>query len=416
MDIQRPDLRRKQRLRRSLWIFSGAILVLSAITILYRLEPSVPKVDRMSVWVETVREGGFVREIRGSGTLVPRETRLVSSTSPGTVEKILVRPGASVDAETVLVEISNPQLTQETEEYHWELEAMSADLISLEAELERQLLDARASHASVKADLEAELLEAAAQEELSERGIVSRIQYQQTRLRANQLDARLRFESERIQNLEASIKAQLVAEQARLEQARQRYSRYEMQLEGLRVRAGVSGVLQRIDVEEGQQISAASAVGQVARPDELIAVLRIPESQAQNVQLGLGVNIDTGNAEAAGRVTRIDPAVVGGTVQVDVEIVSEVPSGARPDLSVTGTIQLERVENVLYISRPASGQPESTISLFRLGENDEAERVAVELGRASIGDVEILSGLKLGDRVILSNTSQWDDHNRIRLY
>ena len=415
MDIRRPDLKRKRQLKRTLWIGIAISALLLLAVVVSQLEPNAPEVDADSVWVEAVRRGDFVREVRGPGTLVPSDTRLVSTASAGTVERILVRPGARVDADTILVEISNPQMVQEVEEIRWEVDAMAADLISLEAELERQLLDARGSLATIRAEHEVARLEADAQEELKERRIVSSIKYQQTRVLANELGTRVQLEEERIERLEASIQAQLDAESARLEQARQRLQRHKQRVADLSIRAGVAGVVQRIDVEEGQRLESAANVGQVARPDDLIAELRIPESQARLIEIDQQVTVDTRNAQVLGRVIRINPAVVEGTVQVDVELTGELPQGARPDLSVDGTIQLELLENVLFVGRPAGSQPESTLSLFRVEANGEAERVTVELGRASVNEVEIRAGLQPGDRVILSNTSQWDDHDRIRL-
>ncbi len=415
MDIQRPDLKRKRQFKRALWIGVSVVVLTVVGLVVYRLEPAVPKVERSALWMDTVRSGEFVREVRGPGSLVPRETRWISASSAGRVERVLVRPGAWVEPDTVLVELSNPELVQAVEEIRWEVDAMKAGLASLEAELERQLLDARGALAATRADHESARLEAAAEEDLAKQGIVSRIRYQQTRLRADQLEVRVDLETERIERLQASIHAQVEAERARLEQARQRHRRHQQRLDDLSVQAGVAGVLQRIDVEEGQQVDPGINVGRVARPDELIAELRIPESQARDIQLDQLVTVDTRNAEVPGHVIRIDPAVVGGTVQVDVELTGELPPGARPDLSVDGTILLERLEDVVFVGRPSYGQPESTVSLFRVDDNGHAHRIAVELGRASVNIIEVRAGLDPGDQVILSDTSRWDGHERIRL-
>jgi len=415
MDIHRPDLKRQRQRKHALRGGAAAAALVVIGIFLYRIEPALPRVDRGAVWMDTVRSGELVREVRGPGSLVPRETRWVVAASAGRVERILVRPGARVEPDTLLIQLSNPQLIQEVEEIRWEGEALAAGLASLEAELKRQLLDARAGLATARADHESVRLEAVAEQELAERGIVSRIRYQQTRLRTDQLALRVQLETERIERLQASIQAQLEAERARLQQAQQRHRRYQQRLADLGVRAGVAGVLQRIDVEEGQQVDPGVNVGRVARPDELIAELRIPASQARDIQLDQAVTVDTRNAEVPGHVIRIDPAVVAGTVQVDVALTGKLPPGARPDLSVDGTVQLERLQGVLFVGRPAYGQPQSTVSLFRLDGNGRAQRVTVELGRASVELIEVRAGLAPGDRVILSDTSQWDGYDQIRL-
>jgi len=415
VDIHRPELKHKRRMmqRLALAIFVTVLLVIGALV--FRMEPAVPKIDGQSVWSDTVREGEFVIAVRGQGSLVPRNTRWVPASSAGRVERIAIRPGAWVEPDSVLVELSNPELVQEAEELRWDVDAMAAGLTSLEAELERQLLDARSTLAVVSADHESANLEALAEEELAERGIVSRIRYRQTRLRADQLHIRVQIEKERIEQLKSSVKAQVAAEQARLEQARHRYHRHQQRLEDLSVRAGVAGVLQRIDVEEGQQLQPGVNVGRVAQPDELIAELRIPESQAGDVRLDQVVSIDTRGAKIEGRVMRIDPAVVNGSVQVDVALNGSLPVGARPDLSVDGMIEIERVANTLFVGRPAYGEPGATVRLFRIDGQGQANRVPVQLGRASVHLIEIQSGLQPGDLVILSDTSNWNGHERIRM-
>ncbi len=415
MDIHRPELKHQRRRKQRLAAVLGIIGLVVIAGLALRLDPAVPKVDSRSVWSDTVREGEFVIAVRGQGSLVPRETRWVPAASAGRVERIAIRPGAWVEADSVLVELSNPELVQEVEELRWELDAMTAGLASLEAELERQLLDARSTVAVVRADRESADLEALAEQELAARGIVSRIRYNQTKLRAEQLAVRAQLEEERMERLRLSVQAQMTAEQARLEQARQRYRRHRQRLEDLEVRAGVAGVLQRIDVEEGQQLQPGVNVGRVAQPDELIAELRIPESQAGDVRIDQVVHVDTRGAKVKGRVIRIDPAVVNGSVQVDVELNGSLPVGARPDLSVDGVIEIDRIDHTLFVGRPAFGEPGATVRLYRVDHQGHAERVPVELGQASVHLIEIRSGLQPGDRVILSDTSGWNGHDRIRL-
>jgi HlyD family secretion protein len=306
-------------------------------------------------------------------------------------------------------------LVQQAEESRWAAEAAAAEWRSLEAELDRQLLDARAGLTAVQADYESARLQAEAEGELAQKGVVSKLQFRQTELRTEQLKIRLPLEEQRITRLEASIKAQLAAQQAGVEQANRLYRRRAQQVADLAIRAGIDGVLQQVPVEEGQQVELGANVARVARPDELIAELRIAETQARDIQLDLPVSVDTRNGIVAGRVIRIDPAVQNGSVQVDVELTGELPAGARPDLSVDGTIEIEHLGDVVFVGRPAYGQPDSTVGLFKLDADGQARRVQVALGRASVNLIEIRSGLQPGDRVILSDTSAWDEYDRIRL-
>ncbi|MCH8477773.1 MAG: HlyD family efflux transporter periplasmic adaptor subunit [Wenzhouxiangella sp.] len=415
MDIARPELKRHRRLRQIVMIGAATLLLLALAWLALRAEPAAPRVDRAAGGLETVEVGERVRQVRGPGSLVPRETRWVPAASAGRVERILIRPGARVTPETVLIELSNPELVQEVDERRFDIEAMEANLASLRADLERQLLDAHMALASARADHASHRLEAEAEAELAERGIVSQIQYQRSALRVSQMAERVEMEKERIVRIEASIRSQLNAESARLAQARQRLARLEQRLADLHVRAGVAGVLQRIDVEEGQQLLAGANIGRIVDPDDLIAQLRISESQAREIALDQPATIDTRGSLIGGRVVRIDPTVTDGTVQVDIELTDTLPVGARPDLSVDGLVELERLSDVLHVGRPAYGQPESAISLFRLNDNGHAERVPVRLGRASVNRVEVVSGLAAGDRVILSDLSSHAGHDRLRL-
>ncbi len=415
MDIARPERKRQRRMRQAVIGGMAAVAVVALVLIALRAEPAAPRIDRGSVWIDTVQHGELVRQVRGPGQLTPRETRWVPTASAGRVERIVIRPGAWVDADSVLVELSNPELLQEVEERRWEVEALEAGLASLRADLERQLLDARMTLAAARADHESHRLEAEAEAELAERGIVSQIRYRQSALRAAQMAERVSMETERITQIESSVRSQLDAEAARLAQARQRLARHEQRLADLSVRAGVSGVLQRIDVEEGQQVLPGANIGRIVDPEDLMAQVRISENQAREIALDQLATIDTRGALIPGRVIRIDPAVTDGTVQVDIELTGPLPAGARPDLSVDGLIELERLDNVLHLGRPAFGQPESTVSLFRVDDNGQARRVSVTLGRASVNRVEIRSGLAAGDQVILSDLSAHDGHDRLRL-
>lgn len=415
MDIKRPELKKRRQRKRA--IIGG--LTLLAITVLVvavgSINPALPEVPASSVWIGPVERGAFTREVRGPGSLMPKYIRWIPASSGGRVERIVAKPGVQVESETVLVEMSNPELVQQLEEARWSAEAAEADRDSLAAELDRALLEAQSILAAVMSDAESARLQADAEKTLSEKGVVSTIQYRQSELSASQLETRVGFEEQRVMRLGASHAAQLAAENARVEQARRMVQRRRHQVEDLSIRAGMAGVLQEIAVEPGQQVQIGANVARVARPDDLIAELRIAETQAREIQIGQNVRVDTRNAVVPGRVMRIDPAVQSGTVQVDVELIGDLPPGARPDLSVDGTIELERLDDVLHVGRPASGQPESRVSLYRLVDNDTAERAVVELGRASVGRIEIRSGLAAGDRVILSDMSQWSEHERVRL-
>jgi len=415
MDIVRPELKQKRRRRQIVIAAASTLAVATLAGFVLTLDPALPRVDRNAAWIGVVERGDFTREVRGPGSLVPKVIRWIPAVSGGRVERIVAKPGVLVETGTVLVQLSNPELIQQLEEARWAAEARQADRDSLEAELERALLEAQASLAGLRSDAESARLQADAEKILSDKGIVSVIQYRQSELRASQLETRAEFEEQRIERLRASHQAQLSAEQARVEQALRLVERRKQQVGDLDIRAGMRGVLQEVAVEPGEQVQISANVARVAQPEELIAELRIAETQAREISLGQTVRVDTRNGIVPGRVMRLDPAVQNGTVQVDVELTGELPPGARPDLSVDGTIELERLENVLHVGRPASGQPDGRASLYRLVDDSVAERIVVELGRASVGRIEIRTGLNEGDRVILSDMSQWSEHDRVRL-
>jgi HlyD family secretion protein len=416
VDIARPERKRKKRLRQALLGAAGIAILVVLTVALMRLEPAAPSVARASVWVDTVKEGEMLREVRGTGTLVPREIRWIAAQTDGRVERIVVRPGAEVTPDTVLVEMTNPDLEQQTEEARFAMEAAEAELTALKPKLRSQQLDERAALAAAQSDYKSAQLQAEAEKPLAEEGIVPGVQYERSKLLVEQLATQVQIEQQRLDEFADSMKAQLASQEAQYEQARNMYDRRRAQVESLKVRAGLAGVLQEVLVEAGQRVTLGANIARVARPDDLQAELKIPETQARDVQLGQRVSVDTRNGVVEGRVARIDPAVQGGTVQVDVELTSPLPQGARPDLSVDGTIEIERVEHTVYTGRPAYGQSDSTISLFKLIDDGRyAVRVPVKLGRTSVNAVEIEQGLEPGDQVILSDTSQWDDDDRIRL-
>ncbi len=417
MDIARPELKQLRQRRRILTGVIAALLISLAAIAVSRVEPAAPQVDRQTVWIDTVKRGDLLREVRGPGQLVPKEIRWISADAASRVERVLVRPGARVEAETQILELRNPEIDDQMLAARAAFEAAKADREARRIQLQSQVLDQKANLAAVQADYEGAKLQAEAEAELNRRGIVSALQYRQSQLRADQLSVRLDIERQRIAMLGNNLDAQMAAERARLDQLQNTYELRRRQAEALHVRAGMSGIVQVIAVEEGQQVIPGANLARVARPDVLRAELRVPETQAKDVKLDQNVRVDTRNGIVPGRVVRIDPAVQNGSVQVDVDLEGELPPGARPDLSVDGTIEIEKLINVLFVGRPAFGQAESTTTLFRLeADGDTARRVPVQLGRASVSLIEVTKGLEPGDRVVLSDTSSYDEHDRLRLH
>ena len=416
MDIKRP---RKNRRRLKLAAYATAA-VLAAVLITYglsRLKPAAPSVARGTVWTDSVKRGQMLRQVRGIGTLVPEEIRQVAAPVEGRVERIFAQPGEQVGAGTVLVELSNPTLRQSTVDVEFQIKSAEADLNNLRARLESERMSQQAATAQIQAEYSQARIQLDTDEELAKEGLVPAITLRISRVRVEQLKNRLEIEGKRVGSNRQSVEAQVAAQQARIAQLRAQLRLNQEQVNSLLVRAGTNGVLQQVTVEVGQQITPGTNIARVADPSSLKAVLQIPETQAKDIQLGQVAAVDTrGAGVVPGRVVRIDPAVQNGTVPVDVQLEGGLPSGARPDLSVDGTVELERLENVLYVSRPATGAAQSTITLFRIEEGGrEAVRVPVRLGRTSVNTVEILEGLREGDTIILSDTSQWDGVDRLRL-
>lgn len=415
MDIARTDLKLKKRRKQLVSAVAAGLAVLTLVVFILQLDPAVPTVNRSSVWIDTVQRGDMLRQVRGVGTLVPEEVRWIAAASAARVDRVLVKPGAEVTPDSVLVEMSNPELARQLSEARAAVTAAEADYAALKVQLQSQVLDQKAAVASARAEYESIRLQAEAEAELLEEHIIPAIQYQRSLLAAEQLKVRYAVEQERVQTLQDSVEAQLRAEQARLDQLRETLKLRLAQVDALTVRAGIAGVLQALEVEAGQRVSTGTTIARVAKPDMLMAELRIAETQAKDIRLNQKVTVDTRNDLVEGRVTRIDPAVTNGTVQVDVELTGELPAGARPDLSVDGTVLIEKLENVLYVGRPAFSQPESSTTLFRITGKGTAVRVPVELGRASVNVIEVRKGLTAGDRVILSDSSAWDGHARLEL-
>lgn len=417
MDIPRKSSTvRSRRLRRIIYsIF--ALGLAAAITVgLSRLQPAAPSVDRATVWIDTVKQGQMLRQVRGLGTLVPEEIRSIAAANEGRVERILVRPGAQVRTDTVLVELSNPELELNALDAESKMKAAEAALTDLRVRLESQLLDLKAAGATVQADYHQAKLQAEANEELAKKGLVSDLTLKLSRSRAEELATRFDIEQKRLSINAESVQAQLAVQQANLDQLRELYQFRRKEVDALKVRAGIEGVLQQLPLEVGQRVTPGTNLARVAQPQRLKAELKIAETQAKDIVLGQVASIDTRNGIVPGRVVRIDPAVQQGTVTVDVALEGPLPQGARPDLSVDGTIELERLENVVHVGRPVNGQANSVVGLFKLDpDGKNASRIQVKLGRSSVNTIEIVEGLKPGEQVILSDTSAWDAYDRIRL-
>ncbi len=416
MDIARPELRQRKR-RRQMLVGAGLLLlVVAAGAGLAALGPAMPTVERSSLLVGTVKRGELLREVRGPGTLVPKEIRWIAADTAARVEQILVRPGATVEPDSVILELDNPELEGDLLAATAEVTAAQSDLAAKRTELQSRLLDQQAAEAQAKADYESARMQAESEKTVAEKGIIPAVQYRRSLVALEQLRYRVDIEGQRVAEFRRNIAAQVAAAKARLDQLAAARDLRQRQVERLHVRAGIAGVLQQVPVEAGQQVAAGSNLARVARPGELMAELRIAETQAKDVALGQAVRIDTRNGIVDGRVLRVDPAVQNGSVQVDVDLTGKLPPGARPDLSVDGTIEIERLPDVLYVGRPAFGEPGSDVRLFRLDPaSGIATRVAVRLGKSSVNLVEVLDGLEVGDQVVLSDTSAWDQHDRIRL-
>jgi len=396
---------------------AAGLIVLVGVTVgLRRLRPAAPSVEKGTVWMDTVQRGPMVREVLGQGTLVPEEIQWLAARTSARVERVPVKPGAVVKADTIILELSNSDLELQALEADRQLAQAQAELVNLQASLNSQKLAQESTVASIGSDLADARRRARADEELAKKGFLSELEQGQTLGRANELSGRLEFEKKRLAAQSQGITAQVAAQRAQVERLRSIAQFRRKEVDGLKLRAGVDGVLQELSLQNGQAVAAGTLLAKVVRPDKLKAEIRIPETQAKDVVIGQKATVDTRNGVVAGHVVRIDPAAQAGTVRVDVTLDGPLPAGARPDLNVEGTIEIERLPSVLYVGRPASGQPGTTVGLFRLdADGTAAERTPVKLGRSSVKNIEIVAGLHEGDRVILSDMSQWDQVDRIRL-
>lgn len=417
VDIARdPAILRRKRLRRALYGVVALLLVAGISVALARMQPAAPTVDRATLLIDTVKRGALIREVRGLGTLVPEDTRWIPAVTDGRVERILLRPGAHVTADSVILELSNPQVQQEAITARLALESADAALANLRVQLQNDLLAEEAQVAALQADYTQARLDAETNEELSKRKLVADLILKQSRAKADALQTRVELEKKRLAASRDSIPERLRVQQAAIDQARAAADLQDSRLTSLKVRPGFTGVLQQVPVEVGQQVAPGQNLARVADPMRLKAELKIAETQARDVDIGQPAQIDTRNGIIAGVVSRKDPAAQNGTVTVDVTLTEDLPRGAVPDLSVDGTIQLEHLTNVLYVGRPAFGQDQSTIGMFRIvDDSGDAQRVQVKVGRSSVNSIEIVSGLKEGDQVVLSDMSAWDAVDRVRL-
>jgi HlyD family secretion protein len=416
MDIARPSNAKKKRIKQAIYAGVGLLAVVLVSVGLSRLKPAAPTVERAVVWPAKVERGPMVRQVRGLGTLTPEDIRWIPATTQGRVERIILRPGTQVKSGDVILELTNPQLEQQLQDAQLKLGAAEAGLANIRVQLNNDLLAQRAVTANIEADFNKAKMQAQMNEALAKDQLVSNLVLEQSRVDATSLGVRNQISKDQLESKAASMKAQMDVQQSLVDQARAFLRLTQQQRDELKVRAGLDGMLQLVPVEVGQQVAPGTNLARVANPSRLKAEIKIAETQAKDIQLGQKAEVDTRNGIVQGRVARIDPSVQNGTRTVDVTLTGDLPKGAVPDLSVDGTIELERLNDVLFMGRPAFGQDQSVVGLFKIGEDGvNAERVQVKLGRSSVNTIEVLSGLKVGDQVILSDMSAYDAYDRIRL-
>ncbi len=418
MDIARPDLKLQKRRRQMNLAGITAVVVVLATIGVSRLRPAAPSVERGTVWTDTVKRGPMLRQVRGLGSLIPSQesVRQIPAETEATVVRIRILPGTQVKAESILLEMSNPQTEQATVDAQLQLKAAEAEYQSQRVTLESNLMNEKAGAATVNADYSQARRQADTDKALFDLGVISGLAYKASKGKSEELTTRNDIETQRLVIGQKAIESQLAEQQAKVEQMRTLAALKRKQLDALQVRAGIDGVLVDLPLQVGQHVQPGTMLAKVVQPNHLMAELKIAETQARDVQFGEPASIDTHNGIISGTVMRVDPAVQNGTVTVDVKLTGDLPKGARPDLSVDGTIDLERLDNVLYVGRPAFGQENSTISLFKLdADGKEAARVPVKVGRESVNSIQVIEGLHEGDTVILSDMSRWDKTDRIRL-
>lgn len=430
MDIQRgKEVRRRRIIKRTLLTVVLVGVVGAGAYGIMRIQPAVKDVPRSEIYPDTVKRGPMIREVHGLGTLVAEDVLWVPAVADGRILKINVYPGTAVKPDTILMELDNPELRQQTLDAEYALKVAEASYQDLAVQLKTQLFDKKSAAAQVSADYNEASLHADRDSKLEKEGLIPKLDADISTNKAEQLKIRNDLEIERLKIIDESSQAQLAAQKVKIEQARALYELKKDELDQLKVRAGTVGVMAQLgpgtaagattaapDLEVGQKVTAGTILAKIAQPQKLKAQLKINETEAKDVALGQPASIDTRNGIIQGKVSRVDPTAINGNVTVDVKLIGELPQGARPDLSVDGTIELERLNDVVYMGRPTNGQPNGTISIFKITPDGQyASRVQVKLGRASVNTIEILSGLRPGDQVILSDMSQYDGHDRIRL-
>jgi HlyD family secretion protein len=423
VDIARPESVVINKKRKRVAFAGAGLTVILLVTVFFaQLKPAAPSVDKATLWPDVVKRGPMVRQVRGTGTLVPEDTRWIPATTAGRVERILLRSGADVMPDSVIVELGSPELEQAVVEARLQLESAQAQLTNRRAELDGNLLAQRAQAANMDSEARQAELQAQADEALAKEGLQGAIVAKKNRARADDLGSRTKIEQQRLELAERTLKSQLAVQESEVSRLRTTYDLRRGQMDKLKVRAGIKGKLQVVPVEVGSQLAAGANVARVADPGRLKAELRIPETQTRDIEIGQIADIDTRNGHVAGRVSRIDAAATNGTVTVDVQLTGELPRGARPDLTVDGTVELERLDNVVNVGRAAFAQENSTMSLFKVTQgctipqmDCEATRTQVKFGRSSVNTIEVLDGLQPGDQVVLSDMSAWDAHDRVRL-
>lgn len=415
VDIARPSQARKKKIRRILYISLAVIVVGGISFVVSKLKPAAPTVDRAVVWIDSVKRGDIPRQVRGSGTLVPEDIRWVNTQTSGRVERIVLRPGAQVTPDTIILELSNPELKQTVQDAQLAYQSAQAAFANRKAELQSALLSQEAGTASIETNYKQADLDLQANEVLYTEKLISELTLKQKRGLAAELKNRLALEQRRLAITREGLNSQLAPQAADVNQRKATWELRRRQLGDLNVRAGMTGILQQVPIERGQQIGPGTNLARVANPSNLKAELRIAETQTKDIRIGQFAEVDTRNGVVKGHVSRIDPAAQGGTVGVDVVMDGPLPPGARPDQSVDGTVLLERLVNVVFVGRPAFGQENSTVTIFKVQANGEAHATKVKLGRASVNVIEILEGLQPGDQVILSDMSQFDAFDRVQL-
>jgi HlyD family secretion protein len=396
---------------------AAAVLLIGGVTFgLSRLRPAAPTVDRATVWSDEVKRGPMLRELRGIGTLIPEDIQWIPAQTEAQVDRIVLKPGAIVKSDSIILELSNLTLKRDVLDAEYQLKAAEADYANLKVQVNSELLNQKAAEAGVRSEYEQAKIQHAVDEKLAADGIGSTVTAELSKVKEEQLAVRVQLEADRTKNTADAAQARLQAQMSHVDQQRALYELRHAELEALHVRAGLNGVLQLVPVEVGQHVLPGTNLARVANPKRLKAEIKVAETQAKDAVIGQKATVDTRNGVVTGHVSRIDPSVQNGTVTMDVAIDGPLPDGARPDLSVDGTIEVENLKDVLYVGRPVHGASQSTISLFKLTpDGSEATRVNVKLGRSSVNTVEILQGLQVGDRVILSDMSQWDNYDRVRL-